>query len=88
MATARVIEQGLLTYTARTAQVLEQGVGTYTATTARVIEQGVTATYTVGITAQVIEQGVKGNTPHHMLMMDDGEWHPATLFRATADGWI
>ena len=88
MATARVFEQGLTSYTAITAQVIEQGVSTYTTITAQVLEQGVTATLITGATAQVFEQGVRSNIPHHMIMLSDNEWHPATLYRATADSWL
>lgn len=88
MATARVIEQGLSTYVATTARVIEQAIATYTSVTARVLEQGVTATIPTGATARVIEQGIKSGIPHHMLLMSDLEWHPATLSRATADNWI
>lgn len=88
MATARVLEQGLLAFTSTTARVLEQGVSTYSSTSARVIEQGASATIVAGATAQVIAQGVRAGIPHHMIMMSDLEWHPATLYRATADTWI
>jgi hypothetical protein len=88
MATAKVYEQHASTYTANLARVYEQYATTYTSVLARVYEQFASSEIPSGLQARVYEQYIKTDAAHHMILLDDGAWHQATLFRATATDWL